>query len=141
MKKILLLFTLFLCFINAQSFGHYDYGKIHLKTGFVLEGQSLVFYQTIVSINVSGTTKSFNIEEIKTIYSGHKSRFNLMGAFIGTAAIMTQMLIVGGDFIDYFWNTTLSLSIIGGTIIGFITPSLLQSVGRSKIKWNLLYSL
>jgi len=140
MKKILLLFTLFLCFINAQSFGHYDYGKIHLKTGFVLEGQSLVFYQTIVSINVSGTTKSFNIEEIKTIYSGHKSRFNLMGAFIGTAAVMTQMLIVGGDFIANFGGT-LTFSIFGGTIIGFITPSLLQSVGRSKIKWNLLYSL
>ena len=140
MKKVLLLFTLFLCFINAQSFGHYDYGKIHLKTGFVLEGQNLVFYQTIVSINVSGTTKSFNIEEIKTIYSGHKSRFNLMGAFIGTAAVMTQMLIVGGDFIANFGGT-LTSSIFGGTIIGFITPSLLQSVGRSKIKWNLLYSL
>ena len=140
MKKVLLLFTLFLCFINAQSFGHYDYGKIHLKTGFILEGKNLVFYENNVSMNVSGTTKSFNIEEIKTIYSGRKSHFNLMGFFIGTAVIMTPMLIIGEDFILYF-GSTLSLSTIGGIFIGFITPSILQSVGKSKIKWNLLYSV
>ena len=137
LKQITLLLTIFVCFTNAQNFEDYDYGKIHLKKGFIIEGENLEFSDNNnLSINVSGSTQFFSLDEVKTIYSGKKQIFSPLGAVIGTTVIIVPMLLIGDDFYEFF-GATLSISIGGGTIIGFLTPSLIGN----KIKWTLLYSV
>jgi hypothetical protein len=144
MKRIFLpLFIMSLCFTNlsGSDFVTYKVGKIHLKAGYIIQGDNLSLQDSSVSIMIDGSLKNYKINEINSIYAGKKAgMFNTMGAVVGCATIMIPLLIIGGDFTDYF-GTTLTLSAMGGGVIGFATPLLLRSVGRDGIKWSLIYSV
>jgi len=144
MKKVI--FTMFVLVLTqvvlgGSDFETYDLGKVHLNSGYIIQGDNLTLRDSTVTIILAGNLKSYKMAEINTIYAGEKSsRFNKMGAFIGCAGVMLPLIIIGGDFTDYFMSATVPMSVIGGSVIGFATPMLLRSVGKDGIKWNLIYS-
>ena len=112
-----------------------------IRAGYIIQGDNLSLQDSSVSIMIGGSLKNYKITEINSIYAGKRAgMFNTIGAVVGCATIMTPLLIIGGDFTDYF-GTTLTLSAMGGGVIGFATPLLLRSVGRDGIKWSLIYSV
>ena len=127
MKKLIFILLV------GSLFAQYEYGKIHLKTGFIIEGENLVLDENNVSMVVLGSTKSFELELIKTIHTGKKRGFNYLGALLGTSIIITPFAITDNMEFSFF-------APLGGLIIGFISPYLLNSVGIDKIKWTLLFS-
>ena len=128
MNKLLILIIMI-----GSLFAQYKYGKIHLKAGFIIEGKNLVLHENNVSMVVLGSTKSFELELIKTIHTGEKRGFNYLGAILGTAIIITPFAITVNMEYSFF-------APLGGLIIGFISPYLSNSVGIDKIKWTLLFS-
>lgn len=144
MKNVpIALLVLILCTSGfpGENFQSYDNGKIQLKAGYILEGKFLPMQDSTVSIMLPIGLKTYRMEDVVTIHVGDKPKlFNSVGAIVGAAAIMIPLLIIGGDFIDYF-GSTLLLSGLGGSAVGFATPMLLRSVGRDGIKWKLIYSV
>lgn len=144
MRKTMIILTvtlLGLATVSGSEFETYQLGKLHLKSGYIIQGKNLTVQDSAVSIILDSGLKIFKINEINSIYAGKKSSsFNKMGAVVGCAAIMLPLIIIGGDFTDYF-GTTLTLSAMGGGVIGFATPMLLRSVGKDGIKWDLIYSI
>ena len=130
MKKLILILMI------GSLFAQYDLGKIHLKNGFYVEGKNLVYDNNSVSIDVKGVTKTFTLDEINSIHSGETQIFNLYGAFIG-------WLGVGIPFAIFSTMEAIDIGIVvgGGVTMGLITPFLLQSLGKDRTKWNLLYAI
>lgn len=126
-----------LSFLYTQEYSQFKFGKLILENDITVIGEHLEINNGRVSLLVNDQIVVYKLDEIVTIYSGHKENFSLQWFGYGGGTIFMTLIAIGGDF-TYYFDITFVSSVIGGVIIGFIVPQIIKLSGPKIIKWQQL---
>ena len=122
-----------LSFLYTQEYSQFKFGKLILENDITVIGEHLEINNGMVTLLVNDQIVVYKLDEIVTIYSGHKENFSLQWFGYGGGTIFITLISIDDDI-----DSMVFPSILSGIIIGFIVPQIIKLSGPKIIKWQQL---
>ena len=122
-----------LSFLYTQEYSQFKFGKLILENDITVIGEHLEINNGMVTLLVNDQIVVYKLDEIVTIYSGHKENFSLQWFGYGGGTIFITLISIDDDI-----DSMVFPSILSGIIIGFIVPQIIKLFDLKIIKWQQL---
>jgi len=122
-----------LSFLYTQEYSQFKFGKLILENDITVIGEHLEINNGMVTLLVNDQIVVYKLDEVVTIYSGHKENFSLQWFGYGGGTTFITLISIDDDI-----DSMVFPSILSGIIIGFIVPQIIKLFGPKIIKWQQL---